>query len=57
MKRWLADDLDAAAETAVLLGRSLDRLAAAVDRLGAEVTTLAERTERIEAALSPKTSS
>lgn len=48
LRRWLADDLDAAQETAALLGRSLVRLSDAVERLGDELARIGERVERIE---------
>jgi hypothetical protein len=51
LRRWLADDLDAAQETAALLGRTLNRLSIAVEELGEELARLAERTERIESAV------
>ena len=49
LRRWLADDLDAAAETAALVGRALARLTEGVDRLGDEVARLSERVARLEA--------
>jgi hypothetical protein len=51
LRRWLADDLDAAQETATLLGRSLSRLTEGVERLGDEVAALTERVARLEAGL------
>ena len=51
LRRWLADDLDAAQETAALLGRSLTRLTEGVERLGDEVAGLSERVAHLEAAL------
>ncbi|HLF41490.1 MAG TPA: hypothetical protein VI854_08455 [Acidimicrobiia bacterium] len=50
LRRWLADDLDAAQETASLVGRSLVRLSDAVEQLGDQIAELNARTERIEAA-------
>jgi ubiquinone biosynthesis protein UbiJ len=50
LRRWLADDLDAAQETAALVGRSLMRLTDGVERLGDEVAGLAERVARLESA-------
>ncbi len=50
LRRWLADDLDAAQETASLVGRSLMRLTDGVERLGDEVAGLAERVARLESA-------
>lgn len=49
VKRWMADDLDVAQETATLLGRSLDRLSGAVEQLRDEVGAVAPRLERLEA--------
>ena len=51
LRRWLADDLDAAQETAALVGKSLTRLTDGVERLGDEVAALSERMARLEAAL------
>jgi ubiquinone biosynthesis protein UbiJ len=48
VRRWLADDLDAAQETADLVGRSLVRLTDEVGRLGDEVARLSERVARLE---------
>ncbi len=50
LRRWLADDLDAAQETAALVGRSLMRLADGVERLGDELAALSERVARLESA-------
>ena len=50
LRRWLADDLDAAQETAALVGRSLMRLADGVERLGDELAGLSERVARLESA-------
>jgi ubiquinone biosynthesis protein UbiJ len=51
LRRWLADDLDAAQETAALVGKSLTRLTDGVERLGDEVAALTERMTRLETAL------
>jgi hypothetical protein len=51
LRRWLADDLDAAQETAALVGRSLTRLTDAVERLGEELAGLSERVAGLEARL------
>lgn len=51
LRRWLADDLDAAQETAALLGRSLSRLSDAVEQVGEELSELVERVARLESAL------
>lgn len=53
VKRWMADDLDVAQETATLLGRSLDRLSAAVEQLKDEVGAVVPRLERLEAGGGP----
>ena len=51
LRRWLADDLDAAQETATLIGRSLTRLTDSVERLEADLAAVAERVARIETAV------
>ena len=48
VRRWLADDLDAATEATALTGRALTRLSDAVERLGDEVAALSERVARLE---------
>jgi hypothetical protein len=45
----MVDDLEAANETTMLLGESLTRLQASIDRLEAEVTAIGKRLEDIEA--------
>ncbi|MGH9000983.1 MAG: hypothetical protein ACRDY7_16510 [Acidimicrobiia bacterium] len=51
LRRWSIDNLDASGETAVLLGETLTRLQGSVDRLADEVSAMAERLGRIEAAM------
>jgi chromosome segregation ATPase len=51
LRRWTIDDLEAANETTMLLGESLTRLQSSVDRLEREVSTIADRLARIEAAV------
>jgi hypothetical protein len=51
LRRWMVDDLEAANETTVLLGESLTRLQAALDRVEADVAAVGSRLERIEARL------
>jgi ubiquinone biosynthesis protein UbiJ len=48
LRRWLADDLDAAQETAALVGRALARLTDGVERMGDELARLSERVARLE---------
>ncbi|MGH9001374.1 MAG: hypothetical protein ACRDY7_18520 [Acidimicrobiia bacterium] len=51
LRRWMIDDLEAANEATVLMGESLARLQASVERLGEDVAGIAERLTGIEAAL------
>ena len=48
VRRWLADDLDAATEATALTGRALTRLSDAVERLADEVAGLSQRVARLE---------
>lgn len=50
LRRWMVDNLDAAADTATLVGESLTRLQASVDRLGDEIGRLSERMAALETA-------
>ena len=49
LRRWMVDDLEAANETTMLLGETLTRLQASIDRLEQEVTAIGKRLEGIEA--------
>lgn len=55
IRRWMIDDLEAANETTVLVGESLARLQASMDRLGDEVAALGQRLTAIEKALAEPT--
>jgi predicted trehalose synthase len=56
IRRWMIDDLEAANETTVLVGESLARLQASMERLGDEVAAIGQRLAAVEAALaSPST--
>lgn len=54
LRRWVIDDMEAANEATVLVGESLSRLQASVDRLTEELAGVAGRVARIEAALAPE---
>lgn len=57
LRRWMMDDLEAANESTVLVGESLARLQASVERLGEEVAAIGRRLSGIEAGLGrPSTS-
>lgn len=49
LRRWMVDDLEAANETTMLLGETLTRLQASIDRLEQEVTAIGNRLADIEA--------
>ncbi|HEY3238907.1 MAG TPA: hypothetical protein VGL92_05035 [Acidimicrobiia bacterium] len=51
IRRWMIDDLEAANETTVLVGESLARLQASVERIGEEVAAIGRRLAEVEAAL------
>ena len=51
LRRWMVDDLEAANETAILVGESLARLQAAVEGLAGEVASVGQRLAGIEASL------
>jgi uncharacterized coiled-coil protein SlyX len=51
LRRWMVDDLEAANETTMLLGETLTRLQASIDRLEQEVTAIGKRLADIEAGL------
>ena len=53
LRRWMADDLEAANETTMLLGETLTRLQSSVDRIEAEITAIGKRLDRIEANAEP----
>jgi hypothetical protein len=48
LRRWMVDDLEAANETTMLLGETLTRLQASIDRLEQEVTAIGKRLADIE---------
>ena len=43
LRRWMVDDLEAANETTMLLGESLTRMQASLDRLEQEVSAISRR--------------
>src|SRR4051794_19117755 len=49
LRRWMVDDLEAANETTMLLGESLTRLQASVDRIEGEISVIAKRLDALEA--------
>ncbi len=51
LRRWMVDDLEAANETTMLLGETLTRLQASLDRLEQEVTAIGKRLADVEASL------
>jgi hypothetical protein len=51
IRRWMIDDLEAANETAVLVGESLGRLQASVERLADEIAAINQRLAGIEEAI------
>lgn len=53
LRRWVIDDMEAANEATVLVGESLSRLQASVDRLSEELSGVAGRLAKIEATLAP----
>lgn len=48
LRRWMIDNLDAAADTAALLGETLTRLQTSVDRLTEEVGKISGRLDSLE---------
>jgi hypothetical protein len=54
LRRWMIDDLEAANETAVLLGESLTRLQNTLDRLEAQIGGLDQRLAALESAAGDK---
>jgi hypothetical protein len=52
LRRWMVDDLEAANETTMLLGETLTRLRASIERLEQEVTAIGKRLADIEASVS-----
>jgi hypothetical protein len=56
IRRWMIDDLEAANETTVLVGESLARLQASMERLGDEVAAIGQRLAAVEAALTSPSS-
>ena len=51
LRRWMVDDLEAANETTMLLGESLTRLQASIDRVEQEMTAIGNRLADIEASV------
>jgi hypothetical protein len=51
LRRWMVDDLESANETTMLLGETLTRLQASIERLEQEVTAIGKRLADIEAGL------
>lgn len=57
LRRWMVDDLDASNETVKLLGESLARLQAAVDRLGDDVQAIRRRVDGAAESTAPASDS
>lgn len=51
IRRWMIDDLEAANETTVLVGESMARLQASVDKLAEELAAVNQRLAGIEEAM------
>ena len=49
LRRWMADDLEAANETTMLLGETLTRLQTSIERVEQEVIAIGKRLADIEA--------
>ena len=49
LRRWMADDLEAANETTMLLGETLTRLQTSIDRVEQEVIAIGKRLADLEA--------